>query len=114
MSSPNSDLEQMLAALKAHAGTGDRARPPVDQWNPTYCGAAGFEILRDGTWLHEGSHALAMVITGAGFDRMQIFRDGSGLAHASGLAGPTAGRRTELSTLRPDRLPMRLPASLSV
>jgi uncharacterized protein len=55
MSSPNCDLEQMLAALKAQAGTGDRARPPVDQWNPVYCGAAGFEILRDGTWLHEGT-----------------------------------------------------------
>lgn len=55
MSSVNSDLEQMLAALKAQAGTGDKARPPVDQWNPAYCGAAGFEILRDGTWLHEGT-----------------------------------------------------------
>ncbi len=55
MSSPNSDLEQMLAALKAQAGTGDRARPPVDQWNPVYCGAAGFAILRDGSWLHEGT-----------------------------------------------------------
>ncbi len=44
-----------------------------------------------GTWLHEGSHAIAMLVSGAGFERMQIFRDGSGLAHASHLAGPTAG-----------------------
>ncbi|WP_395645275.1 DUF1285 domain-containing protein [Terricaulis sp.] len=46
----------MLAALKAHVGTGDaRTLPPVEKWNPTYCGEAGFEILRDGTWLHEGT-----------------------------------------------------------
>ncbi len=41
-----------------------------------------FKLL--GTWLHEGSHGLIMAITGAGFDRMEIFADGSGLAHASG------------------------------
>lgn len=50
-----SSLEQVLAALKAQAGTGDRKLPPVDQWNPTHCGEAGFEILRDGTWRHEGT-----------------------------------------------------------
>lgn len=44
-----------------------------------------------GTWLHEGSHAIAMVLTGAGFDRMEIFPDGSGLAHAARRSGPTAG-----------------------
>jgi len=31
-----------------------------------------------------------MALTGAGFDRMEIFRDGSGLAHASGGAGQVA------------------------
>lgn len=44
-----------------------------------------------GTWLHEGSHAIAMLGTGAGFARMQIFRDGSGLALALRPSGPTAG-----------------------
>lgn len=48
-------LEQVLAALKAEAGGNGRRPPPVDQWNPTYCGEAGFEILADGTWLHEGT-----------------------------------------------------------
>ena len=52
-------LEQLMAALKAQGGgsgpNGDRAPPPVDQWNPAYCGEAGFEILRDGTWKHEGT-----------------------------------------------------------
>lgn len=44
-----------------------------------------------GTWLHEGSHAIAMLLTGAGFERMEIFPDGSGLAHAASGSGPTAG-----------------------
>jgi hypothetical protein len=50
-----SSLEQLLAALKRQAETGDKRPPPVDQWNPVYCGEAGFEILRDGTWKHEGT-----------------------------------------------------------
>lgn len=50
-----SSLEQVLAALKAQAGGADRGPPPVDKWNPVYCGEAGFEILRDGTWRHEGT-----------------------------------------------------------
>ena len=49
----NISLEQLLASLKRQAASGDL--PPVDQWNPTYCGEAGFEILRDGTWKHEGT-----------------------------------------------------------
>lgn len=55
----NSSLEQVLAMLKAQAGGSgpneNRAPPAVDQWNPTYCGEAGFEILADGTWKHEGT-----------------------------------------------------------
>lgn len=50
-----SSLEQLLASLKREAGTGDGKLPPVDQWNPDYCGEAGFEILKDGTWLHQGT-----------------------------------------------------------
>jgi uncharacterized protein len=48
-------LEQLMAALKAQGGGGGKSPPPVDQWNPAYCGEAGFEILRDGTWKHEGT-----------------------------------------------------------
>jgi hypothetical protein len=54
MSNSPSSLEQMLAALKAQAGTAEKGAPPVERWNPPYCGAAGFEILADGTWKHEG------------------------------------------------------------
>jgi uncharacterized protein len=50
-----SSLEQLLAALKAQAGAeGRKGPPPVELWNPTHCGEAGLEILRDGTWTHEG------------------------------------------------------------
>ena len=28
--------------------------PPVDLWNPEYCGDIDIEILRDGQWRHEG------------------------------------------------------------
>ncbi|GAM96559.1 proteophosphoglycan precursor [alpha proteobacterium U9-1i] len=58
-SQENNGLEQLLSALKSQGGTAgitnDRGPPPVDKWNPTYCGEAGFEILRDGTWKHEGA-----------------------------------------------------------
>jgi hypothetical protein len=52
-----SSLEQMIASLKAHASNGASARaaPPVERWNPVFCGEAGFEILRDGTWRHDGT-----------------------------------------------------------
>ncbi len=50
-----SSLEQLLAALKAQAGSGDRGPPPVDKWNPAHCGDIGMEILADGTWKHEGA-----------------------------------------------------------
>lgn len=29
--------------------------PPVDQWNPEYCGHSDMRIARDGTWFHQGS-----------------------------------------------------------
>ncbi len=47
-----------------------------------------FKLL--GTWLHEGSHGLVMALTGAGFDRMEVFADGSGLAHGTSSVRPFA------------------------
>lgn len=31
-----------------------RQTPPVEQWDPPYCGHSGMRIGRDGTWFHEG------------------------------------------------------------
>ena len=45
-------LSGLEALLKAQ--TGDRL-PPVDQWNPPYCGDIGMAIRRDGLWTYQGS-----------------------------------------------------------
>ena len=29
--------------------------PPVDEWNPEYCGDIGMEIKSDGTWYYMGT-----------------------------------------------------------
>lgn len=41
-----------LAEVVRSAGTG---HPPVDSWNPPYCGDIGLAILADGTWTYHGS-----------------------------------------------------------
>lgn len=48
-----------LAALisRAAADTGDKNRglPPVDRWNPPFCGDIDMEIRADGTWFYMGT-----------------------------------------------------------
>lgn len=50
-----------------------------------------FKLLS--TWTHEMAHAVTMTITGAGFQRLEVFRDTSGQAFASssvlGVGGAT-------------------------
>jgi hypothetical protein len=43
-----------------------------------------FKVL--GTWMHEISHAIIMLLVGVGFDRMDVYADGSGLAFANSTA----------------------------
>jgi len=45
-----------LAGLEAVLAeqAGDRL-PPVERWNPLYCGDIGMRIARDGTWFYQGS-----------------------------------------------------------
>ena len=53
-----SDTESPTAALEAlvarasHAGDG---LPPVDKWEPDYCGELDIVIQRDGTWFYMGT-----------------------------------------------------------
>jgi hypothetical protein len=47
-----SGLGGLEALLKAQDG--DKP-PPVERWNPPYCGDIGMAIRRDGTWLYQGS-----------------------------------------------------------
>ena len=43
---------------------------------------AGWRDARAAALLHELSHGIAMILTGAGFDHIVIYRDTSGLAYA--------------------------------
>lgn len=42
----------LAASIKA---TKTRGLPPVETWNPPFCGDIDMEISRDGTWFHEGT-----------------------------------------------------------
>jgi hypothetical protein len=46
-----------LAALisRAAAETGGRGLPPVERWNPPFCGDIDMEIRADGTWFYLGT-----------------------------------------------------------
>ncbi|XYD08294.1 DUF1285 domain-containing protein [Methylobacterium sp. NMS12] len=49
---PDPTLNRLSAAL------GDlpkRGLPPVERWDPPYCGAIDIRIAADGTWFHNGS-----------------------------------------------------------
>jgi len=59
-------------------------------WNLPVGGVLLYPFKLFATWLHELSHGLAMVLTGAGFDYVVIYRDTSGLAYASSSVGPAA------------------------
>lgn len=53
-------------------------------WNLPFGGVVLYPFKLLATWLHELSHGLAMIATGAGFDYVLIYRDTSGLAYAKG------------------------------
>jgi hypothetical protein len=44
-----------LKALMSRADSKDRTPPPVDKWNPEFCGDLDIRIARDGTWYYLGS-----------------------------------------------------------
>ncbi|GAB4525390.1 MAG: DUF1285 domain-containing protein [Amphiplicatus sp.] len=48
-----SDLMSYAAALEGRASAG--GLPPVERWDPPYCGELDLVIRRDGTWIHEGT-----------------------------------------------------------
>jgi hypothetical protein len=49
--SPTAALEALMARAK-HAGDG---LPPVEKWNPDFCGDLDIQIKRDGTWFYMGT-----------------------------------------------------------
>jgi hypothetical protein len=46
------DAESLVASISA---TKTRGLPPVNLWNPPFCGDLDMRIARDGTWFYEGS-----------------------------------------------------------
>ena len=44
-----------LQALIALASDGSRGLPPVEKWNPPFCGDIDMEIRADGTWFYMGT-----------------------------------------------------------
>jgi hypothetical protein len=51
---PAPDVLRGLAQAQAE-GAGGRKLPPVDRWNPEYCGEIDMRIARDGTWFYLGT-----------------------------------------------------------
>ncbi|WP_372426545.1 DUF1285 domain-containing protein [Salinarimonas chemoclinalis] len=43
-------LSRLVAAAK-----GGRGAPPVERWNPPYCGEIDMRIAADGTWFYQGT-----------------------------------------------------------
>ncbi len=56
-------------------------------WNLPFGGVVLYPFKLLATWLHELSHGLAMIVTGAGLDHVEIYRDTSGLAYPSAGTG---------------------------
>jgi hypothetical protein len=44
-----------LSALIARAARAGKGLPPVDRWNPEFCGDIDMEIRADGTWFYLGT-----------------------------------------------------------
>jgi hypothetical protein len=44
-----------LQALIARAAGSSRGKPPVERWNPEFCGDLDMEIKADGTWFYMGT-----------------------------------------------------------
>jgi uncharacterized protein len=48
-------ISGLEALLKEHAASGRKGPPPVERWNPPYCGDIGMAIRSDGTWFYQNS-----------------------------------------------------------
>jgi len=56
MAGPDHDQDAMQSLIKAaEAASGANGYPPVERWEPEYCGEMDMVIRRDGSWWHEGT-----------------------------------------------------------
>ena len=56
-------------------------------WNLPFGGLVLYPFKLFATWLHEMSHGMVMLCSGAGFSHLEIFRDTSGIAYAENGVG---------------------------
>ncbi len=48
-------LAALISRAAGDSGDGQRGLPPVDKWNPPFCGDIDMEIRADGTWFYMGT-----------------------------------------------------------
>lgn len=48
-------LAALISRASEQAGAGKRELPPVEKWNPPFCGDIDMEIRADGTWFYMGT-----------------------------------------------------------
>ena len=49
------DLAALIARAAADTNAGTHGLPPVERWNPPFCGDIDMEIRADGTWFYMGT-----------------------------------------------------------
>lgn len=54
-STDSSGLEAMVRRAMDDRNLGQDSLPPVEKWNPPFCGDLDMEIRRDGTWFYMGT-----------------------------------------------------------
>ena len=59
-------------------------------WNLPFGGFILYPFKLFATWLHEMAHGITMLLVGAGFDHLEMYRDTSGLAYGARAVGTTA------------------------
>jgi hypothetical protein len=48
-------LAALISRASEQSGDGKRGLPPVERWNPPFCGDIDMEIRADGTWFYMGT-----------------------------------------------------------
>src|SRR6478752_2320743 len=48
-------LAALISRASEQSGDGMRGLPPVERWNPPFCGDIDMEIRADGTWFYMGT-----------------------------------------------------------
>ncbi|MGJ8571276.1 MAG: DUF1285 domain-containing protein [Hoeflea sp.] len=55
MKTDPADLAALISRAQADRNAGKDGLPPVEHWNPPYCGDIDMEIRADGTWFYMGT-----------------------------------------------------------